>query len=85
MATLKETRERERLEMQQTQAANDAGCCETTSVPTTLMEQIRCEKACVSRKLRDRIRELDQAERMLMNSDAEQIITDAQHTLYKEN
>ena len=77
MASLKEARERQEKEL-------DAACCINAAAPATLVEQIRCEKARVSRKLRDRIRELDQAERMLMNSDAEQIITDAQQTLYKE-
>ncbi len=62
-----------------------AGCCtQPAAEPQTLVEQLKAERARVSRKFTARIRELDQAIRLLEGSDAETILRDAQSTLYKE-
>ena len=75
---------RDRLEKENLKQLEEQNQCGSiTDTPATLIDQIRSEKARVSRKLRDRIHELDQAERLLMNSDAETIIKDAQEVLWK--
>jgi hypothetical protein len=51
-------------------------CCTQAVELQTLVEQLKIERA--------RVRELDQAIRLLENSDAEVILRDTQATLYKE-
>jgi hypothetical protein len=81
MADLNETKVKQRI---QHIAEDMAGCCEGPYYPTepiSLVEQLRTERARVSKLLAARIRKLDQAIRLLENSDAESIIRDAQSVL----
>jgi hypothetical protein len=81
MAGLNETKVKQRI---QHIAEDMAGCGEGLCYPTepiSLVEQLRTERARVSKLLAARIRKLDQAIRLLENSDAESIIRDAQSVL----
>jgi hypothetical protein len=66
--------------------AEEKDCCTQAVESQTLVEQLKAERArvSISRKFTARIRELDQAIRLLESSDAEVILRDAQSTLYKE-
>ena len=60
-------------------------CCEATAnIPElSLLDKVRAEKAKVSKDLRQRIRELDHAESMLVESEAETILERVTAVLYK--
>ena len=67
------------------QQAKVNDCCselaQDSQVPS-LTEQLKTERARVSKQFTARIRKLDQAIRLLESSDAEAIIKDAQSTLF---
>ena len=52
---------------------------------STLVDQIRVEKAKISKRLNQRLRELTRVENLLLNSDAEALLKEAQETLWKES
>lgn len=65
-----------------------AGCCnpakdytEDPTEPMSLLDQVRAEKARISLSYRRRMKELENTEKLLMNSDAERIIQEANSTL----
>ena len=63
-------------------------CCATETAedcPSTLVDQIRVEKAKISKQLNQRLRELTRVENLLINSDAEALLKEAQETLWKES
>ena len=65
----------------QSALCNQAECGSTEAIP--LVERLRTERARVSRSMTMRVKELDNAIRLLENSEAETIIKDATNTLYK--
>lgn len=71
-------------------AALATGCCGASTEPAdycsaTLVDQIRVEKARISKRLNQRLRELTRVENLLLNSDAEALLKEAQETLWKED
>ena len=63
-------------------------CCDTETAehcPSTLVDEIRVEKARISKRLNQRLRELTRVENLLLNSDAEALLKEAQETLWKED
>ena len=88
MASLKDAREAKLKECVENELKQ--GCCGVSTDPTdycssTLVDQIRVEKARVSKRLNQRLRELNRVENMLLNSDAEALLKEAQETLWKES
>ena len=79
MASLKDARDSKMKEPQ--------GCDTETAeyCPSTLVDQIRVEKARISKHLNQRLRELTRVENLLLNSDAEALVKEAQETLWKES
>lgn len=79
MASLKDAHD-SRLKETQNCGVEPANYC-----PSTLVDQIRVEKARISKRLNQRLRELTRVENLLLNSDAEALVEEAQETLYKES
>ena len=79
MASLKDAHDSKMKETQSC-SAEPTDCC-----PLTLVDQIRVEKARVSKRLNQRLRELTRVENLLLNSDAEALLKEAQETLWKES
>ena len=79
MASLKDARDSKMKEPQ------DCGTETAEYCPSTLVDQIRVEKARISKHLNQRLRELTRVENLLLNSDAEALVKEAQETLWKES
>lgn len=57
---------------------------QTACQQTTLVDELKAERARVTKRMTTRIRELDLAIRTLESSDAEALVQDARRVLYKE-
>jgi len=84
MATLKDARE---AKVKAYANELQGGCTSAPEdyAPATLVDQIRVEKARISKRLNQRLRELSRVENLLLNSDAEALLKEAQETLWKES
>lgn len=54
-----------------------------STVPVSLLDQVRAEKSRISRVLSNRVRELNRVEQLLTNTEAEQVIAEARECLGK--
>jgi hypothetical protein len=64
------------------QGLTDCACAAEIEVPT-LTERLRIKRANLARELTRRIKELDTQIRLLENSEAEKIISEAQQVLWE--